>query len=71
MQGDLQGRGLEYGHNEKGRDAQSIAAFRPTRVVGGGQRIVLNSDIDCICENRVWAACRAVFSSWYWLSASA
>jgi len=35
------------------------------------QRILLNSDIDCICENSVCAACSAVLSSWYWLNASA
>ncbi len=49
---------------------QGIAAFGCSSGAVN-QPILLNSDIDCICENSVCAACSAVLSSWYWLSASA
>ncbi len=39
--------------------------------VGLDQRIMLNSDMDCICVKRVCAACRAALSSLYWPMASA
>ncbi|MGE8217194.1 MAG: hypothetical protein ACN6RD_13440, partial [Stenotrophomonas maltophilia] len=57
---------------QKGRDAVRIAASGPFNCfVTRCQRNTLNNDICCICENRVWAACSAVLSSWYWLIASA
>jgi hypothetical protein len=49
---------------------QGIAALG-SNAGAWNQRILLNSDIDCICENSVCAACNAVLSSWYWLNASA
>jgi len=55
--------------NEKGRDAghRGLSGLRWESC----QPILLNNDIDCICEKIVWAACSAVLCSWYWLSASA
>ena len=49
---------------------QGIAALG-SNAGAWNQRILLYSDIDCICENSVCAACNAVLSSWYWLNASA
>ncbi len=55
--------------NEKGRDAghRGLSGLRWESC----QPILLNNDIDCICEKIVCAACNAVLCSWYWLSASA
>jgi len=55
--------------NEKGRDAGHRGLSGVTQEMR--QRILLNNDIDCICEKIVCAACSAVLCNWYWLSASA
>lgn len=55
--------------NEKGRDAGHRGLYG--RVLETDQPILLNSDIDCICEKIVCAACSAVLCNWYWLRASA
>lgn len=55
--------------NEKGRDAGHRGLSGLTGK--SGQPILLNNDIDCICEKIVCAACSAVLCNWYWLSASA
>ncbi len=62
--------GMAPGTETKKAAMQGIAAFQGvTR--GKRQRILLNNDIDCICEKIVCAACSAVLCSWYWLNASA
>ena len=64
-------RNQQEAESQRARVAMLGIAALGSNAGAWNQRILLNSDIDCICENSVCAACNAVLSSWYWLNASA